>query len=215
MPIRRSATAGGRRILVVDDNPTNRRVIETQLTHAGYRVETAASGQEALQLLRRNAATFEAVLLDHQMPEIDGATLGDQIAKSKEIARTRLILLTSLDEARGTERFADLGFAACLPKPVRTRELLDCLERVLAHAAHEWHMRSQPIVTRTTLVAGSTHPEFSGRVLLVEDNAINQRVAQRFLERLGCEVHVVADGAGRRGARRRDYDLILMDMQMP
>ena len=216
VPIRRSATPGGRRILVVDDNATNRRVLETQLTHAGYRVETAASGQQALQLLRRNAATFEAVLLDHQMPEIDGATLGDQIAKSKDIARTRLILLTSLDEARGPERFADVGFAACLPKPVRTRELLDCLERVLSHAAQEWHLRSQPIVTRTTLVADSTRPEFSGRVLLVEDNAINQRVAQRFLERLGCDVHVVADGAQACAAHAAGtYDLILMDMQMP
>ena len=110
---------------------------------------------------------------------------------------------------------ADVGFA-CLPKPVRTRELLDCLERVLAHAAHEWHLRSQPIVTRTTLVAGSTRPEFSGRVLLVEGNAINQRVAQRFLERLGCDVHVVADGALACAAHAAGtYDLILMDMQMP
>lgn len=216
MPIRRSATPGERRILVVDDNATNRRVLDTQLSYAGFHVETAASGQQALLLLRRNDAKFDAVLLDHLMPEIDGAALGDQIAKSKEIAPTRLILLTSLDEARAPERFANIGFAAYLPKPVRTRELLDCLERALAHDAHEWHLRSQPIITRNTLVADRERPRFGGRVLLVEDNAINQRVAQRFLERLGCEVHVVDDGARACAAHAAGtYDLILMDMQMP
>ena len=78
---------------------------------------------------------------------------------------------------------------------MRTRELLDCLNRALSHDAQDWHMHSQPIITRGTLVATETRRQYSGQVLLVEDNAINQRVARRFLERLGCEVQVVGDGA--------------------
>ena len=105
------------------------------------------------------------------------------------------MLLTSLDRSGDMQRFAQIGFSAYLTKPVRTRELLDCLNRALSHDAEDWHMHSQPIITRGTLVATEIkRRQYSGQVLLVEDNAINQRVARRFLERLGCEVQVVGDG---------------------
>jgi len=114
------------------------------------------------------------------------------------------------------QRFAQIGFSAYLTKPVRTRELLTCLNRALSHEAEEWHMHSQPIITRGTLVATETRRQYSGQVLLVEDNAINQRVARRFLERLGCEVQVVGDGRQAVEAfERGSYTFILMDMQMP
>jgi CheY-like chemotaxis protein/HPt (histidine-containing phosphotransfer) domain-containing protein len=114
------------------------------------------------------------------------------------------------------QRFAEIGFSAYLTKPVRTRELLDCLSRALSHDASDWHMHSQPIITRGTLVAVETRRTYSGRVLLVEDNAINQRVARRFLERLGCEVQVVGDGQQAVDAyQRNSYGFVLMDMQMP
>ncbi|MET0534351.1 MAG: response regulator [Steroidobacter sp.] len=206
----------GRRILLVDDNETNRRVLASQMTHAGYAVETAAGAEQALAILRSGRGAFDAVLLDYQMPDMDGAMLGEQIMKSRDIAPTRLMLLTSLDRSGDMQRFADIGFSAYLTKPVRTRELLDCLNRALSHSAQDWHMHSQPIITRGTLVANEVKRAYTGRVLLVEDNAINQRVARRFLERLGCEVQVVGDGQQAVDAfQRNSYGFILMDMQMP
>jgi CheY-like chemotaxis protein/HPt (histidine-containing phosphotransfer) domain-containing protein len=211
------SNADGRRVLLVDDSATNRQVMASQLRHAGYEVETVASAMAALAILRQpGPQPFDAVVLDYQMPDMDGAMLGEQIVKSREIAPTRLMLLTSLDRSGDMQRFAQIGFSAYLTKPVRTRELLACLNRALSHDAEDWHMHSQPIITRGTLVATETRRQYSGQVLLVEDNAINQRVARRFLERLGCEVQVVGDGRQAVEAyERNSYTFILMDMQMP
>ncbi len=213
----RDPVAVGRRVLLVDDSATNRQVLASQLNHAGYEVETAASAMRALEILREpGPKPFDAVVLDYQMPDMDGAMLGEQIVKSRDIAPTRLVLLTSLDRSGDMQRFAQIGFSAYLTKPVRTRELLACLNRALSHDAEEWHMHSQPIITRGSLVATETRRQYSGQVLLVEDNAINQRVARRFLERLGCEVQVVGDGRQAIEAfERNTYTFILMDMQMP
>jgi PAS domain S-box-containing protein len=205
-----------KRILLVDDNETNRRVLSSQMLHAGYDVELAPGGAEALEILRRPGADFDVVVLDYQMPAMDGAMLGEQIMNAKDIPATRLVLLTSLDRSGDMQRFADIGFSAYLTKPVRTRELLDCLGKALARDAQDWYMRSQPIITRGTLVATEKKRHYTGKVLLVEDNAINQRVAHRFLERLGCEVRVVGDGLQAVEAYRQEsFGFILMDMQMP
>ena len=213
----RDPVAVGRRVLLVDDSATNRQVLASQLNHAGYEVETAASAMRALAILREpGPKPFDAVVLDYQMPDMDGAMLGEQIVKARDIAPTRLVLLTSLDRSGDMQRFAQIGFSAYLTKPVRTRELLACLNRALSHDAEDWHMHSQPIITRGTLVATETRRQYSGQVLLVEDNAINQRVARRFLERLGCDVQVVGDGRQAVEAfERNSYTFILMDMQMP
>jgi PAS domain S-box-containing protein len=211
------ANERSRRVLLVDDNETNRRVLSSQMLHAGYRVDTASSGADAIALLRNASVDpFDVVVLDYQMPDMDGAMLGEHIVRSREISPTRLMLLTSLDRSGDMQRFADIGFSAYLTKPVRTRELLDCLNRALAREPEEWHMHSQPLITRGTLIANEPKRRYSGRVLLVEDNAINQRVARRFLERLGCDVQVVSDGAQAVTAYERgEFSFILMDMQMP
>ncbi|HWK50538.1 MAG TPA: ATP-binding protein, partial [Steroidobacter sp.] len=158
----------GRRILLVDDNETNRRVLSSQMVHAGYEVITASHAHEALQVLRAGRGAFDAVVLDYQMPDMDGSMLGEQIMKARDIPPTRLMLLTSLDRSGDMQRFADIGFSAYLTKPVRTRELLDCLKRALSREAEDWHMHSQPIITRGTLVANEVKRIYSGRVLLVE-----------------------------------------------
>lgn len=208
----------GRRILVVDDNETNRRVLAGQLMHAGFEVSLAAGGIEAIGLLHRAAADdqpFEAVLADHRMHDMDGATLGERINADPQLSRARLVMLTSLDRHGDIHRFASLGFAAYLTKPIRTRELLECLDRVLAHDSKQWHLQSQPIVTRSTLAANDTHT-YCGTVLLVEDNAVNQKVAVRFLERMGCTVRVADNGAEAvRACEDISFDIILMDLQMP
>jgi two-component system, sensor histidine kinase and response regulator len=103
-----------------------------------------------------------------------------------------------------------------LTKPVRARELKECLDRVLASEARDWHLAGQPIITRNSLTDAYGDAHYGGRVLLVEDNPVNQQVAQKCVERLGCQVFVVDDGlAGVNAFKEGNYELILMDMQMP
>ncbi len=213
------ADGAGRRILIVDDNATNRRVLSGHLAHGQFEVQAASSAAEALELLERACGDnrpYDVVLIDYQMPEMDGAMLGERIAGDPRLSRSRLVLLTSLDRKGDHTRFASMGFAAYLTKPVRARELRDCLQHVLAHDAGEWSTGTHPLVTRGTLANAAAHRQYGGRVLVVEDNPVNQKVAQRFLERLGCSVRVAANGAEAVEASAAErYDLILMDMQMP
>ncbi|HEY5759538.1 MAG TPA: PAS domain-containing protein [Steroidobacter sp.] len=211
-------TRVGRRVLVVDDNETNRRVVAGQLMHAGFEVSLAAGGIEAMSMVHTAAVDgqpFEVVLADHRMHDMDGATLGERINADAQLSQARLVMLTSMDGHGDIHRFAALGFAAYLTKPIRARELLDCLDRVLAHDSKTWHMKSQPIVTRNTLAAHIAE-SYRGTVLLVEDNAVNQKVAVRFLERMGCTVRVADNGVEAvRACEESTFDLILMDLQMP
>ncbi len=213
---KRNSHTATHRVLLVDDNETNRRVLTGQLLHAGYEVESAASGARALAIMReRVLLPFDLVLLDFEMPDMDGATLGEAIMADLELSRTRLIMLTSLDRSGDMQRFAEIGFAAYLAKPIRGRELLRCLRKALGYDIEVWQERSQPMITRGGLFS-SDADVYSGKVLIVEDNVINQRVAARFLERLGCQVEISDDGAKAVDAFDHNvYSLILMDMQMP
>jgi CheY-like chemotaxis protein len=208
----------GRRVLVVDDNETNRRVLAGQLMHAGYEVSLASGGHEALAMLRQatlDTHPFEVVLADYKMRDMDGALLGEHINADPQLSRARIVMLTSMDRHGDIPRFASLGFAAYLTKPIKAGELFECMDRVLSRDAKDWHMQSQPIVTRGTL-SSSQQPRFGGHVLLVEDNAVNQKVAVRFLERMGCTVRVADNGAeGVKAYNEAVYAIVLMDLQMP
>jgi two-component system, sensor histidine kinase and response regulator len=210
--------SAGRRILVVDDSETNRRVLLTQLSHSGYDVTLASGGKEALATMRSATAAarqFDLALVDFQMPDMDGAMLGEQINSDPHLARTRIVLLTSMDRHGDVGRFAAMGFAGYLSKPVRPRELLACLERVLSRYAEEWHAQTHPIIT-LGVAQQSPRAPLAGKVLLVEDNAVNQKVARRFLERMGCEVTVAENGLeGVRAFENGTFRLVLMDVQMP
>jgi two-component system sensor histidine kinase/response regulator len=213
----RSATGG--RILIVDDNVTNQRVLSSQLVHAGYAVTTVGSGSAALDELR-NATTsdhsFDMVITDFQMPDMDGAMLGERIINMPDLANARLVMLTSLDRHGDTPRLAALGFAAYLTKPVRVRELIDAVARVMSGGPRQWQMDTQPMITLNMLTQATAQQRFRGHVLLVEDNFVNQKVAVRFLERLGCTVEVANHGAdGVAACQRRHFDIVLMDLQMP
>jgi CheY-like chemotaxis protein len=211
------AQMGGRRVLLVEDNASQRRVITAQLSRAGHHCEAAATAAEALACLRMAVTQerrFDVVLIDRQLGACDGEQLGVQINTDPMLAGTRLVLLTAVDGASDRKRFEQLGFAACLIKPLRAAELMDCLRRVLAHEAREWHLRTAPIVTRRP--GAAMRDACQGRVLLVEDNLVNQKVAQKFVERLGCSVEIAHDGAEAVAACARErFDLILMDMEMP
>jgi two-component system sensor histidine kinase/response regulator len=218
-PAEGAAKRAGRRVLIVDDNETNRRVLATHLTHAGYDVKLASGGREALLAMRGaigNSRPFDLVIADFMMPDMDGAMLGEQINSDPHLSRARVVLLTSMDRHGDIRRFAAMGFAGYLSKPVKARELLVCLDKVLARDAHDFHAQTQPMVTSNTFHEHSVAQRFSGRVLLVEDNIVNQKVARRFLERLGCEVTLAENGVESVTAWERDaFEIVLMDVQMP
>ena len=215
-PVRSGATG---KILIVDDNLTNQKVLSSLLSHAGYQVAATGSAKTALLQLEASVADgapFDMVITDYQMPEMDGATLGECIVSTPSLSATRLVMLTSLDRHGDTPRLSALGFAAYLTKPVRTKELLQAVVKVMSGEPRQWQMDTQPMITRNTLAQAATLQRFSGHVLLVEDNIVNQKVAARFLERLGCTVEVAGNGAeGVTAAMARHFDLVLMDLQMP
>jgi two-component system sensor histidine kinase/response regulator len=207
----------GQRILVVDDNATNRKVLMGQLLLCSVEPVSASSADEALVLMRQAHGAgrpFDAALLDHLMPDCDGAELGRTIVQDATIKSTRLIMLTSSGQRGDDQLFADIGFAGYLLKPVTQRELTECLVLVLANTAQSWHLRSQPMITRHALRAQRARTR--NRILLAEDNVVNQKVAVRLLEKLDYRVEVVADGLSAVAAwQTGKFDLIIMDCQMP
>jgi two-component system sensor histidine kinase/response regulator len=211
------ASIKGQRVLVVDDNATNRKVLMGQLLLCGVEPVSASSADEALALMRQAAAAgraFDAALLDHLMPECDGAELGRTIVQDENIKFTRLILLTSSGQRGDGQVFADIGFAAYLLKPVTQRDLTECLILVLANTAQSWHLQSQPMITRHALRAQRVQTH--NRVLLAEDNPVNQKVASKLLEKMQYRVDAVADGLAAVAAwQTGKFDLIFMDCQMP
>jgi two-component system sensor histidine kinase/response regulator len=211
------ASIKGQRVLVVDDNATNRKVLMGQLILCGVEPVSASSADEALALMRQARAAarpFDAALLDHLMPDCDGADLGRTINQDETLKATRLILLTSSGQRGDGQMFADIGFAGYLLKPVTQRDLTECLILVLANTAHSWHLQSQPMITRHALRAQRTKTR--SRLLLAEDNLVNQKVALRLLEKLDYRVDVVADGLAAVAAwQTGKFDLIIMDCQMP
>jgi two-component system sensor histidine kinase/response regulator len=207
----------GLRVLVVDDNATNRKVLMGQLLLCGVEPVSASSADEALALMRQASAagrTYDAALLDHLMPDCDGAELGRTIVQDEALKSTRLILLTSSGQRGDGQIFADIGFAGYLLKPVTQRDLIETLILALANTAHSWHLQSQPMITRHALRAQRARTR--NRILLAEDNLVNQKVAMRLLEKLEYRVHVVADGLAAVAAwQTGKFDLIIMDCQMP
>jgi PAS domain S-box-containing protein len=205
------------RVLIVDDNATNRKVLMGQLSLCGMDPVCAGSADEALVLLRQASAAhrpFQVAVLDHQMPGRNGAQLGASIRSDAGLQATRLILLTSSDRRGEGELFADLGFAAFLVKPVTQSELTEALLLVFGSSADAWSLRSQPLITQHAL--GIQRSAGSLRVLLAEDNAVNQKVACRILEKLGFGVDVAINGQAALDAWSSGrYHIILMDCQMP
>ncbi len=209
----------GKRVLVMDDNPTNRRVLTGQLQPAGFDVVTAATGAETMKLLLEAddaGVPFDVLIADDQMPDCSGMQLAGQIRSQTRFATIQLILLTSLDKEGSVKSLAQAGFAAYLTKPIRGRELRACLERVLVRDIGSSSGRFQGIVTRSSLSADQGQGQYQGKVLVVEDNVVNQQVAKRFLERLGLEVQIAENGQRAVEICAQDaFGLILMDVQMP
>ncbi|MBI5381418.1 MAG: PAS domain S-box protein [Opitutae bacterium] len=201
----------GRRLLVVDDNATSRRILSTLAQRWGMSARAAASGAEALAWLRAGE-TFDVAILDMQMPEMTGAMLAPEIQKLRTADQLPLVLLSSIGQAKLEERNL---FAAYLAKPAKPAQLRNLLVGLIGyadpHAAHIPVPAETPATTQPNPV--SQRPT---RILLAEDNLINQKVAVQMLQRLGYRADVVSDGiAAIEAARHHPYDVIFMDMQMP
>ncbi len=208
-----SAAVQGTRILVVDDNATNREVLTAQLQSWGAVVAAVESGSTALACLRFAVAAgspFQLAVLDMMMPGMDGASLGRAILQDDTLKSIPLVMMTSLGQRGDALRFKEIGFSAYLIKPVRQSDLHDCLVAVLTGERHE--------ETRTLITRHSLRESRRGgaRILLVEDNLTNQEVASGLLRRLGWHADVTSDGKqALQALETQPYDLVLMDVQMP
>jgi len=204
----------GVRVLIVDDNATNRTILHEQLRAWGLSSRSAASAQQALTLLRAGIAEdtpYDLALLDFQMPEMDGLALACAIKADPTLATVRLILLTSAGGGSEVQEATQVGIAVTLTKPVRASQLYDCLATVL-HVAGD--APPAPALPQQALMA--TETLLSGRVLLAEDNPVNQAAAMDMLESLGCQVTMAATGQEALAAlSQAAYDVVLMDCQMP
>ena len=202
----------GVKCLVVDDNAASREIAGSHLRNWGLIFGTAASAQEALDALRREAAAgapYQVVLTDMQMPGMDGLMLAKAIQADPALAGVRRVMMTSLGQDFSPAERAEAGIAALIHKPLRPSALLAAINAALGAPAPEAQAAAQK--------AEAEAPRKKHfRVLVAEDNAVNQKVAMRQLEKLGYEADVAANGLEAVAAlRRQPYDLVLMDCQMP
>jgi PAS domain S-box-containing protein len=204
------ATLTGRRVLVVDDSATNRRIVRGVLGAEGLHVGEADSGDAglaALQAAQASGAPYDLAILDQQMPGLDGFALATTVRGSPALAGTRLLMLTSAGERGDGQRCRDLGINGYLTKPASRTDLLDAVSVVLGMAA------AAPLVVTQHSIAESRRRL---HILLAEDNPVNQEVAATMLRKRGHEVDVVGDGrAAAQAAADKRYDVVLMDIQMP
>ncbi|HWZ45352.1 MAG TPA: response regulator [Candidatus Saccharimonadales bacterium] len=203
------------RVLIVDDNSSNREILRYQLEAWRMRNLCAPGGQAALGLLREAAAAgdhFNLALLDMDMPEMDGLALAKAIQNDPAIAPTKLIILTSLGKQLNAEALQVAGIGACLVKPVQQSRLLDSIAVVMAGNGRGFFYAARR-------AASPTRPPLPAkkiRILLAEDNHINQQVAMEQLRKLGYTADIAVDGRKVLAAlERTPYDVILMDCMMP
>ncbi len=209
------AALAGKRILIVDDNATNRTILRQQLVHWGVHAASAESGEAALVSLRSAVGSrkpFDLAILDMNMPGMDGMTLGRLIKADPALSPLKLVLLTSFGQRGHGAEAIRIGISGYLTKPVDENDLHDCLVDILGGASGT---RGRPLVTRHSL--RESRPSSGGaRVLVAEDNEVNQKVAVRILEKLGYRGDVAESGLEVVDASARvAYDAILMDVQMP
>jgi CheY-like chemotaxis protein len=202
-----AADLRGARVLIVDDNATNREILQEQCSRWGMTCTTAHDGREAVTSLRASSAQgtmYDLVIMDQHMPEMDGLTAARTIHAEGGLAGTRVVLLTSVD----SETINQPGITRSLTKPVRAGELQKTLAEVLGGTS--------PETTSSSPAPLAALPSFSGHVLVAEDNPVNQELARTMLQNLGCEVTVVANGlAAVKAVEAGRFDAVLMDVQMP
>jgi signal transduction histidine kinase/CheY-like chemotaxis protein len=215
----------GLRVLIVDDNEVNRRVVHEQISSLGMRNGSYSSGQDALDAIRearRNGDPFQMVIADYNMPGLDGASLAAAIKSDVDLESTAVVMLTSVGHWRELRQLEGASIDACLVKPVRHAQLSSTLVNVWTKI----RAKAEPVsvtVARPAQRSINPSPSLNGRfanlpirVLVAEDNVVNQKVISRMLEKLGIRSDVAANG--REAVEMTEllpYDLVFMDCQMP
>ena len=211
-----AADLAGSRVLVVDDFSANRQLVVALLRGWGCESADVATASAALDLLRGAAVAgkpFDAAVLDMQMPDVDGLTLGRAIKADPRVASTALIMMTSLGQRGDAKQFQEAGFAAYLTKPVRHQHMHDCLALALGRRSDQ--ESSPPLITKHTIAEAKSRRS-RVKVLLAEDNLVNQRVALAMLHKIGYQADAVKNGREVLAALENGrFDLVLMDCQMP
>ena len=197
----------GSRVLVVDDHPVNREILCKQISTWGMRCTSIGSGAVALEqlyLAANEGDPYEAVLLDWHMPEMSGLELAEAIQRLDSFPSPHLVMLSSAGFDVNSEVASGLGISRYLQKPVRQQQLLKCLREVMGEEVSSANMKAVASIN------------LNGKILLAEDNPVNQEVATAMLMLLGCEVDLAENGKEAvDAATRTHYDLILMDCHMP
>jgi len=210
-----SVSLRGVKVLIVDDNRTNRRILETMLRRWEMNATSVEDGEEALLQLssaQDEADPYALVLTDMHMPKMDGFTLIEQIRQRRELSASVIMMLTSAGHRGDGARCQELGVAAYLLKPIRQSELREAIARVLGARAGKGTI---PLVTRYSL-QDARAPQTTLSVLVAEDNTVNQLLAKRLLEKRGHRVTLTANGREALEALVKSrFDLVFMDLQMP
>jgi two-component system sensor histidine kinase/response regulator len=199
----------GLRALIVEDNPTNREILTRYLNACGMLSDCAAAGEPGIALLRRQAALaqpYDVALVDMKMPGMNGLDLAQAVRGDPALETTRLIMLTSLGSQAMEDSALQAGFAACLAKPLRRSEIYQCIARVMGMQREraEVHVDAPDV------------PRLPARVLVVEDNSVNQEICAAMLRAYGCQVDLADNGhRGVEAAFSAQYDVVFMDCQMP
>jgi CheY-like chemotaxis protein/HPt (histidine-containing phosphotransfer) domain-containing protein len=211
----------GLRVLIVDDNATSRTILRRQTADWGMVSDCAENGTKALEMLQtavEQDLSYDLVIVDLRMPGMDGFELGRVIQSDPTIASLHRILLTSFGEKGHGQQALESGYAAYLTKPVRQLQLLDCLITVMGRSVCKENggkedASAPPLITRHSLAEAKAA---RGRILLVEDNLVNQKLVFKLLQKLGYRVDTVSNGReALEAVSRVSYAAILMDCQMP
>ncbi|MCK5521094.1 MAG: response regulator [Candidatus Marinimicrobia bacterium] len=198
------------RILIVDDNETNRLVLARQLKAWDFNHSEADSATRAMEMLKKSH--YDIVFTDMQMPDMSGEELGIEIRKNSSLNNTNLVMMTSIGKRGDAARMYDVGFAAFLSKPLKLSMLKDCVEQILGSKQVQ-DSEKKELITKYTLAEDNKHDQ---KILLVEDNAVNQMVAKRILAKLGYSCDIAENGAkALEHLAEKKYDILLMDCQMP
>jgi CheY-like chemotaxis protein len=202
-----SAHLQGKRLLIVEDNKTHRQILKLQTQAWGMVPYATSSGAEALRLLELHDH-FDLAILDLQMPEMDGLELAQLISQMSRHQHLPMVVLSSVGVSRTDTEQAQVNFAAVLSKPVKQFHLHDALMQVLSN---------QPAPLKERVAKQNIPvPDHQLRILLAEDNLVNQKVALHMLKRMGYQADTVMNGAEALDRLRRSaYDVVLMDLQMP
>jgi len=212
-------------VLIVDDHEVSRRVLQEQILSWGMLSRAYATSQEALTALHEAQAAghpYQVVILNYYLPDMDGETLGRSIKNNSALQKTLLVMLTSIGQRGDAKRMKEAGFSAYLVKPVSPSLLFDALSTVWGASIEGI---STELITRHTLAespdvrqeptAKMARP-IHARVLVVDDNIVNQKMAVKMLEKLGCTIEVANNGLEAvERVEKSTYDLVLMDCQMP